>query len=135
MTRTWSTIVSDTPQTAGNQLPRIPQWDVHHGTSVAWAGVRVGHRWTYTSGNTWDRTNWYWASPRNLHGAYVRVQPTPAWPSIEVDVMNLMDNDRQVMPRNVLDPSDGETVVQPLTDFLGYPLPGRTVMLNLRYDR
>ena len=135
VTRTWSTIVSDTPQTAGNQLPRLPRWDVHHGTSVAWAGVRVGHRWTYTSGNTWDRTNWYWAPPRNLHGAYVRVQPTPAWPSIEVDVMNLTDNDRQVMPRNVLDPSDGETVVQPLTDFLGYPLPGRTIMLNVRYDR
>jgi hypothetical protein len=36
--------------------------------------------------------------------------------------------------RNPLDADDNALVVKPLTDFVGYPLPGRTVMFTVRWE-
>lgn len=135
LTHTRSADLSSRPQFANNQLPRIPTWQLYQRTALVWGDrLRLGHEYTFTDGNYWDRTNWYLAPPRSLHGAFVRVQPGAGWPSVELTAQNLLDRVVEAVPRNPLDPSDGALVVQPITDFVGYPLPGRTLLLSVRWS-
>jgi len=120
---------------AGNQVPGVPTWEVSQDTSVHWGDrVRVGHGWSYTAGTYWEATNWYLSPPRSLHSAFLRVQPTPAWPALALDVLNLTDTFVEVVPRNPLDDTDPNRIVQGVTDFVGYPLPGRTLLFSLTWD-
>ncbi len=135
LTRNVSVNLSTDPNYANNQLPRIPTWEIYHRTGLyrgEW--IRLGHTFSYTDGNYWDRTNWYLATPRPIHGAFLRVQPGPRAPSLEVEARNLIDRIAEVVPRNPLDPEDDAMVVQSITDFVGYPLPGRTVLVTLRWE-
>lgn len=126
---------SSDPAHQGNQLPRIPAVELSQRTTLLRPGwLRVGHHYSFTDGNYWDRTNYYRAAPRSLHGAFVRVEPgTRGAISAELSVLNLLDRTVEVVPRNPLDPDADDLVVQPLTDFTGYPLPGRTVMVTVRW--
>ncbi len=136
LTHNTSVNLSTRRQYANNQLPRLPTWETHQRTALlAGEWGRVGHVWSYTDGNYWDRTNFYRAAPRSLHSVFARVQPGPRWPALELDVLNVTDRVAQVVPRNPLDPADPARVVQPVTDFVGYPLPGRTLLVTLRYQR
>lgn len=136
LTRTTSVNLSSREQFANNQLPRVPTWQLFQRTAAVWRDtVRLGHTWSHTDGNYWDRTNYYRAAPRSFHGAFLRVSPGGPWPSLEVDGLNLTDRIAEVVPRNPLDPDDPARVVQPTTDFVGYPLPGRTVLVTLRWAR
>jgi iron complex outermembrane receptor protein len=135
LTRNTSVNLSSERQYANNQLPRIPTLELYQRTAVVWSDwVRLGHTWSFTDGNYWDRTNYYLAAPRAFHGAFVRVSPGGWWPSIELDALNLTDRIVEVTPRNPLDPSDNSRVVQPTTDFVGYPLPGRTLLVTVRWE-
>ena len=136
LTRTTSVNLSTEPQYANNQLPRVPTWELYQRTALVWRDqFRLGHTWSYTDGNYWDRTNYYRSAPRAFHGAFVRLSPGGAWPSVEIDGLNLTNRIVEVVPRNPLDPDDGARVVQPTTDFVGFPLAGRTVLITLRWDR
>lgn len=136
LTRTTSVNLSTQAQFANNQLPRVPRWQLYQRTAVVWNDrVRLGHTWSYTDGNYWDRTNYYLAAPRAFHGAFLRLSPGGAWPSIEIDGLNLTNRIVEVVPRNPLDPQDDARVVQPTTDFVGFPLPGRTVLVTLRWEQ
>ena len=135
LTRTRSVNLSSRPQFADNQLPRIPALELYQRTALVWAErLRVGHAWSFTDGNYWDRTNYYRAAPRAFHNVFLRVSAPGPWPSVELDVLNLTDRTVEVVPRNPLDPADPARVVQPTTDFVGYPLPGRTALVTLRWD-
>jgi iron complex outermembrane receptor protein len=135
ITRTFSKNLSESESLAGNQVPGVPEWEIAQNTSAHWGDrVRVGHSWSWTAGNYWDATNWYLSPPRSIHGAFLRVQPTPAWPSLELDVLNLTNTIVEVVPRNPLDESDPNRIVQGVTDFVGYPLPGRTFLFSLHWD-
>ncbi len=135
LTRTTSVNLSTRPQFANNQLPRVPGLEAHQQTSLVWRDtVRLGHSYSHTSGNHWDRTNFYEAPPRRIHGAFLRVSPGGWWPELNADVHNLFDRRTEVVDRNPLDPSDPGRSVQPITDFVGYPLAGRTVVLTLRWQ-
>jgi iron complex outermembrane receptor protein len=136
LTRNTSVNLSTERQFANNQLPRLPTWELYQRTAMVWQDwLRLGHTWSFTDGNYWDRTNYYLATPRAFHGAFLRLSPGGAWPSIEVDALNLTDRIVEIVPRNPLDPSDDARVVQPTTDFVGYPLPGRTVLVTMRWER
>ncbi len=136
LTRNVSVNLSTDPAFSNKQLPRIPTWELYQRTALVWGEhLRLGHTFSYTDGNYWDRTNWYRATPRPIHGAFLRVQPGERAPSLELDVLNLTDRIVEVVPRNPLDPSEDDMVVQPITDFVGYPLPGRTLMLTARWER
>lgn len=136
LTRTTSINLSSQRQYANNQLPRVPTWELFQRTAVLWHDqIRLGHTWSFTDGNFWDRTNYYRAAPRAFHGAFLRISPPGRWPSLEVDGLNLTDRIVEVVPRNPLDPADDSRVVQPTTDFVGYPLPGRTVLVTLRWEQ
>ncbi len=131
---TWihSTNLDEREAYLGNPLPRVPTWEVRVAAAVHWRDhVRLGYELSHTAGNYWDATSWYLAAPRTLHGLSLRVQPGPAWPFLEVDVRNLTDRTTEAVPRDPLNPDDGALVVQPLTDFVGYPLPGRTILVTL----
>lgn len=118
----------------GNQLPRVPRWEVSHTTALMWDDrARLGHTWTYVAGNALDATNWFWSAPRSLHAAFLRVRPGPAPLWVELSVLNAADRVAQTAPLNPLDPSDPERAVLPLTDFVDYPLPGRTLLLSVRW--
>ncbi|MCB9743460.1 MAG: TonB-dependent receptor [Alphaproteobacteria bacterium] len=134
---TWndSLNLSSDPAEAGKQLPRVPRWQASQWTALSWGErLRLGHTYTYIDGNYWDRTNFYRAAPRHLHGVFLRAQPAPGAPSLELSVVNALDRLVQVVPRNPLDPEDEALIVQPMTDFVGYPLPGRALQLTLRWE-
>ena len=120
---------------ANKQLPRVPARQITQATSAHWEDrVRLGHTWTYTSGNFWDATNWFETPPRSLHGAFLRATPAPALGfSLEASVLNLFDRTTEVVDRNPLDPADTARALQPLTDFIGYPLAGRTWLFSVRW--
>jgi iron complex outermembrane receptor protein len=133
LTATHSENLEDDPAVAGNQIPRVPRWDLDQTTRLHLGGaVTVGHTWSFVDGNTWDATNFYWAPPRSIHDLFVRVQPRGAWPEIELDVMNVFDNVRETIDPNPLDDTADQAIVA-LTDFQGYPLAGRTFLLHLRF--
>jgi len=134
LTHTASANLSTQSAYAGNTLPRIPLWELYHRTTLTPGDrVRVGHTFSFTGANYWDATNWYRSAPRAIHGLFARVSATPAW-SVELDVLNVNDRIVEVVPRNPLDPSDSARIVQPITDFTGYPLPGRTLLVTVRWE-
>ena len=133
LTATHSENREEDPAVAGNQLPRVPRWDLDQTTRVHLGdAVTVGHTWSFVDGNTWDATNFYWAPPRSIHDLFVRVHPRGGWPEIELDVMNVFDNIRETIDPNPLDEVADDAIVA-LTDFQGYPLAGRTFLLHLRF--
>jgi iron complex outermembrane receptor protein len=123
---------------AGKDLPRQPRWQADL-AATARLGERASVGWTtsHASGTWLDATNWFLAPPRTLHGAFARVRPGGPVEglSIELGVANLLDARVQEVPRNPLDPGDPGTVPQAITDFAGYPLPGRTALAALRWTR
>ena len=131
---TWmdSVNLDDREAYTDNQLPRLPRWEVWFEAAVHYKDrVRLSYDVSHTAGNYWDATNWYLAAPRTLHGLALRVQPGDGWPYLEVDLRNVADATVEAVPRDPLNPDDGALVVQPLTDFTGYPLPGRTLLITV----
>ncbi len=121
---------------ANNELPRTPPLTISEAVSVHWEErVRLGYSLSYTGANYWDAANLYASAPRTLHGAFVRAQPTPRWPSLELSALNLTDTLTEVVPRNPADPDDPSRAVSAITDFSGYPLPGRTFLLTARWQQ
>ena len=135
LTWTLSRNLTPDPSVADNQLPRIPALELSQSTGIHYKErLRLGHTWSYTAGSYWDATNLYRSAPRSLHGAFLRLSPRPRWPSAELSVLNLFNRVVEATPRNPLDPDDPSRIVAPLTDFAGYPLPGRTVLLTVRWE-
>jgi outer membrane receptor protein involved in Fe transport len=131
----WTLSENQSPQSAvqGRQLPRVPTLELSLGPQLHWEEkLRLGHQWSYTDGNYWDATNWYRSAPRSLHSAFVRVWPTPRWPTLELSVLNIADRIAEVVPRDPLNPEEGDAV-SAITDFTGSPLPGRTLLFTMTW--
>ena len=131
---TWTLSRNLTPQrdVADKQLPGIPTWELYQGTGVHWGEhVRLGHSWSYTDGTYLDATNWFLAPPRSLHGAFLRVGHRGF--SFELSVLNLLDRQLAWADRNPLSDDDDTLAPGPITDFFGYPLPGRTWLVSLAW--
>jgi len=131
---TWTLSRNLTPQrdVADMQLPGIPTWELYQGTSVHWGEhVRLGHSWSYTDGTYLDATNWFLSPPRSLHGAFLRVGHGGL--SAELSVLNLLDRTMAWADRNPLSADDDTLAPGPITDFFGYPLPGRTWLVTVAW--
>ncbi len=127
------------PTYSNNALPNVPPWDVSQTTSLRFSAVGLdnlvlSHTWSYTSATFEDRANEIPTAPRDLHSVALSVRIRPSFPTIEASVLNILDVRGMAVARNPLDPSDTARVVKPLTDFVGYPLPGRTVMITARWE-
>jgi len=117
-----------------NELPRTPPLDVNLRASLfAGQRARLGYTYTYTAPNYWDGANLYLSAPRHLHGAFLRLQPTVRWPSMELAALNLLDTLVEVVPRDPADEDDADLVVVATEDFMSYPLPGRTFIFTLAW--
>lgn len=132
-TWTWSSNRSSDPAFAGNELPRVPALDASGGATADLGPARIGWDILAVSANWWDATNWLRSAPRVLHTASVRVNLGDGL-ALEGTATNVLGKLVEVVPRNPLDPDDPARVVQPMTDFVGYPLPGRTLLVTLRWD-
>ena len=118
-----------------NELPRTPPLELSLSASVHWQEtLRLGYNYAYTAPNYWDGSNLYRSAPRELHGAFVRAQPGPRWPRVELAALNLLDTTTEVVPRDPARPDDEHMAVVATTDFIGYPLPGRTFITTLGWD-
>ncbi len=123
--------LTDLDELYGNRLPRVPTLELFEQISAHHKGLRLGHNWSYTSGNYWDATNWFLAPPRSIHGVFARASAGEL--SLELSVLNVLDKQVALVDRNPLDSADDTLVVQPINDFFGYPLPGRTWMVTFRW--
>jgi len=131
---TWTDSENLTPVASdrGKRLPRVPEWEMNQSTSVHWKShIRLGHSFSYTAGNYWDAANLLNAAPRALHSVFFRVENRGL--SFESSILNLTDEMVVVGDRNPFSAQDDTPILQPVTDFLGYPLPGRTFLFTLRW--
>ena len=77
---------------------------------------------------------------RDVPGRALREGAGPLLPqasrafTLAVDVRNLTDVRALAVDRNPLSDADDTPVQQALTDFAGYPLPGRTVLVSLTWS-
>lgn len=124
---------SDQVDAVGKRLPRVPEWDLVQNTSLLWGdAVRLGHSYSFTAGNYWDVGNVFLAPHRALHGAFLRLIKGPV--SLEASVLNLGDLTEVLMDRNPYSEEDNTLILHPVTDFIGYPLPGRTWLFSFKWQ-
>lgn len=116
---------------AGGRLPRLPWLQVDQQTAWVGRSMRIGHTLSVSDGVHLDPANLVRQPTRHLHGLFARVDVGPF--QLELDVDNLLDQKAAQVPANVLDPM-GPTAPGAITDFIGYPLPGRSFWLSFRFE-
>jgi hypothetical protein len=114
-------------------IPRVPAVTVVLDGGVRWRTyARLAGSVDLVAGNAWDEANLSRAAPRLLAGTYMTLQPDAGWPSVSLEVRNLTNQLAQAGPRDFGNPDD-DRALRPLTDFVGYPLPGRTLLVTFRW--
>jgi len=117
----------------GGRLPRIPTVAAHLDLGLKLRDrARLSYRLDAIGDTPWDAGTINVAPPRLLHAVGARVQLGPGWPTLSLDVRNLANTLVQPMDADQARPG-GTRVLRPLTDFAGYPLPGRTVLVSARW--
>jgi hypothetical protein len=94
----------------------------------------LSHDLSLTAGSFVDPTNFTQQAPRFLQGATLSVHDRPDVWGASLDLRNLTDRRTQRVPRDPL-VDDGIRVDQPVADFVGMPLAGRTWMISVRARR
>ncbi len=127
------------PAYAGKALPGIPDLEVSQETTLRLPGrggrplAGISHTWSYTGLTYTDTANLGFTAPRDLHAFALDVTPVAGLPTLRAEVLNAFDVRGTAVDRNPLSDADDTQIVRPLTDFSGYPLPGRTVMLAVTW--
>ncbi|MEZ4317985.1 MAG: TonB-dependent receptor [Myxococcota bacterium] len=116
----------------GNDLPRIPRVQLDQRTAYVRERFRFGHTFSLTDGVYTDAANIHRQAARPIHGLFARV-PLGGDFTLDVDVLNLLDTRTQRVRANPLDPASVR-VDTAIADFVGYPLPGRTLLLTVRFE-
>jgi outer membrane receptor protein involved in Fe transport len=120
---------------ANKALPNVAPWEVSHTTRLHWQDrFALSHTWTYTGATYTDAANANLQAPRSLHALALSVVPVRGGPTLSAEVLNLLDARGMAVRRNPYDDADQTLVVKPLTDFAGYPLPGRTFMVGATWQ-
>jgi outer membrane receptor protein involved in Fe transport len=122
------------PAYADNALPRLPAFEGEQRTSLGWRDrVELAHTWSRASGTFLDAANILSTGPRSLHGVSLLARARSGL-GLSAEVLNLLDVRATAVDRNPLSDTDDTPVAQPLADFAGYPLPGRTVMVAVSWQ-
>ncbi|MEO0812487.1 MAG: TonB-dependent receptor, partial [Myxococcota bacterium] len=119
--------LSDAVDTAAEaELPGIPTHRAHLTLEYQWRTFRVGWVSDFASARALARDGLNRVPSRLLHDAYIR------WGWNEVLELNASAFNLTNTIRNTLDvPGAAEPVIAGLSDFLSYPLAGRTLFLGL----
>lgn len=117
----------------GRPVPFVPAW---RAWSRAWVapgwGVRLGVDVDHTAAAFVDPQGVTTQPPRTLLGGFAAwTAPGGVW-ILSIDLRNLLDARTAPVDRDPLGPDDTR-VPAPLTDFVGYPLPGRTWLVGVRF--
>lgn len=123
---------SDIPLHDGRPLPRQPWLQLDQRTAFVGGAWRVGHTFAFTSAMSTDEAGLARQAPRPIHGLFARFTGRDGL-GLELDVLNALDTHVLQTPANPLDPR-GPRAPTAITDFVGYPLPGRTILLTVRYE-
>jgi len=119
----------------GNQLPGRPKHTLNTGLSGHWRSLEAGYRLDFESSNSLDRAGFELVPERLYHSAHLAYSPSWAtgW-SLTGELRNMTDNRVEVVP--VLPQPAGVEVTTPraISDYLGFPLPGRTFFLTLKWQ-
>ena len=114
--------------TVGNAVPGVPELQVHATVEGFWdPWIRVGYRVDFTAGTYDSASNFYLQAPRPLHSAHLRVQLGSRLPWLSLEVRNLGDQIAALQARDPLHPDPDDRTLQPIEDFRGNPLPGRSL--------
>ncbi len=120
------------PAYAGKRLPRIPELEAHASLRLPLGDrAHVGTSWDFAAGAWQDATNWFAVPPRSFHGVAAGAALGRGLHA-ELDVRNVLNHTTEPLGRRTLG-GGAPTAPVPVTDFWGYPLPGRTAMLTLSY--
>ena len=120
----------------GNVLPGRPEHVISSAVSSHWLGIEAEYRVDFESSNTLDRAGYSVVPERFFHSARASYTPTflSEW-TLTVEVRNLLDRRTELVP--VLPQPPGVDVSTPraVSDYLGFPLPGRTFYITLRWQK
>jgi len=129
---TWMDAVdhSDRAYREGNRLPLRPSLETFGRLAVSWGPLEVGYEIEYVSGNYLDPANQYLVPERLIHSA-----------EASADLRRWQGPTITLLARNLTDHITEEVEVlgwglrrRPVVDVFGFPLPGLTVFLTVRWD-
>ncbi|MDC3953244.1 TonB-dependent receptor [Polyangium jinanense] len=122
--------LGEDPLAHGRPLPGRPLHDLSYDAAYRFGPVRLRYGIDAVAGTTVDTAGTILVPPRLFHGAGASLD-VPGIPSLRVgvEVQNLFD----VRTLRVPSPLSRTSVAVPVSDFLGFPLPGRTVWVTARY--
>jgi outer membrane receptor protein involved in Fe transport len=120
----------DDPLTAGRPLPGRPAHDLSYDAAYRLGPLVLRYGLDALAGSTVDEGGTIVLPARVLHGAGAALD-VPGAPGLRagVDVDNLLD----LRTLHASSPITARPVLLPVSDFLGFPLPGRTIWLTLRW--
>ncbi|MRG97476.1 TonB-dependent receptor domain-containing protein [Polyangium spumosum] len=119
------------PLSRGRPLPGRPMHDLSYDAAYRIGPVRLRYGIDAVAGTTVDTAGVLQIPPRLFHGAGASLDvPGVSSLRIGVEVQNLFD----VRTFRVRSPLARTSVALPVSDFLGFPLPGRTVWVTARFS-
>jgi iron complex outermembrane receptor protein len=121
---------SDRAFLEGRQLPLRPRWEVFGRLAASYGPFEIAYELDFLSGNFLDPYNSFPVPHRLFHGAEATAD-LRRWrgPSISIVARNLGDRITEEVPVRGL----GQRT-RPVADVAGFPLPGVTLLINLRWD-
>ena len=126
---------SDIAGQSGNQLPGRPR-HVFNGQIVGtYAGLEATYNLDLDSGNVLDRANYRVVPDRVFNGFRLSYNPSwlEAW-TFTIEANNLLDHHVEMVPVLPQPPGIEVTTPQPMADFIGSPLPGRTLFATVQWE-
>jgi vitamin B12 transporter len=122
---------SDDPLQRGRPLPSRPQHDLAYDVSYRLGAARLRYGLDAIAGTTLDTSATVVLPARVLHGVGASIDvPFVRGLRAGVDVENLFDLRTLFIPSTLYG-----AVAAPVSDFYGFPLPGRSAFFTLRFSR
>lgn len=121
---------SDDPLSYGQPLPGRPLHDFSYDAAYRLGPIRLRYGVDAVAGTTVDAAGTIVVPPRLFHGVGLSLDiPRMTGLTIGVEIQNLFD----VRVMRVPSPLTNNLVALPVSDFLGFPLPGRSVWFSARF--
>ncbi len=126
--------LGEAPSQKGKRVPGRPAFDLAAALETCAGPISLGADVDVVAGNFLDPANLQEVPARTYVGALVRFEPQPGV-TLALTARNLLDHrvaDVRLHPA----PRGGQAeIAQPVSDYGGFPLPGRTFFITLRWSQ
>ena len=126
-------VSADIASMQGNQLPNIPKWNLQHQLKLKNDYASIQHVWFFIDQNYSESTNRYLYPTRSFHNIELASNQKGFFPSASLAFRNLLNTITEEALLDPLQPALGKRE-QAVSDFIGYPLPGRHLFLTLTWN-